>query len=140
MTFDPAAAGWKALDNSGFPSLLGPLWAKHEADGWAYGLLAEPGHCNRRNVIHGGVLTALADHALGLVAWEAAGRQPCATIQLDTHFVAAVLPGSFIEGRGQIVRVTRSVTFMRGALTVAGQEVLTANGIWKVLGPGRAGQ
>ena len=100
----------------------------------AFGLLTDARHANRRGVVHGGMLVTLMDHALGAVVWEAVGRAPIATIQLDAHFLAAVRPGEFVEARGQVVRRTRSVVFVRGALTAGGREVLAASGIWKVLG------
>src|SRR5947208_3862273 len=102
--FDPAANGWKSRTFEGFFGLVGPLWTKKEGEGWAYGLLAEPRHANSAGVVHGGMLATMLDHALSIVGWEAQGRQRCVTIQLDTHFIAAVKPGQFVEARGRVVR------------------------------------
>jgi uncharacterized protein (TIGR00369 family) len=136
LTVDPAGSGWKTWAAQGFTELVGPLWAKREGDAWVYGLLAEPKHANIRGVVHGGALVTLADNALGAMVWEAAGRSPCATIQLDTQFVAPVQPGQFVEARGAVTRRTRSLVFIRGTLSVGGRAVLEAQGIWKVLGTG----
>jgi uncharacterized protein (TIGR00369 family) len=133
MNFDPLAAGWSLRPACGFFELLGPLWTKRDESGRAYGFLAEPRHLNPVGIVHGGMLVTLADQALSAIAWEAAERTPCVTIQLDTHFVASVSPGEFVEARGRAVRRTRSVVFVQGALSVGRREVMTATGVWKVL-------
>ncbi|MCC7273609.1 MAG: PaaI family thioesterase [Alphaproteobacteria bacterium] len=134
MSFDPSAQGWKQRAAHGFSELVGPFWARREDEGWAYGFVAEPKHVNPRGVVHGGMLMTLVDQALSIIVWEAAQRRSCATIQLDTHFVAAVKPGDFVEARGKVVRQTRSLVFIHGALSVGGREVMTAMGVWKILG------
>jgi uncharacterized protein (TIGR00369 family) len=131
---DPAAAGWKTRTADGFSGLVGPIWAKREGEIWAYGFLAEPRHANPYGVVHGGMLVTLIDHALGAIVWEATGRQRCATIQLDTHFVAAARVGQFIEARGRVVRLTRSVAFMHGTVSTGANSVVEANGVWKLFG------
>jgi acyl-coenzyme A thioesterase PaaI-like protein len=74
------------------------------------------------------------DHTIGRVARAAADEAPVATIQLDLHYLAPAKPGQFIEARGVVVRRTRSVIFLRGTLSAEGKEVLSASGIWKILG------
>ena len=55
MTFDPAEHGWTKLDNMGFGGLVGPFWAKDEAEGRALGILTDARHANRAGMIHGGM-------------------------------------------------------------------------------------
>ena len=140
MTLDPAAAGWKQRSGQGpFTVTVGPIWVKREkdgADGSAYALLAEERHTNSRGVVHGGMLMTLADHVLGWMVWDAVDRVACATVSLNNQFIAAVKPGDFLEMRGRIVRQTRSLIFIHGTATVGDRTVLTAEGIWKVLGQG----
>ncbi|WP_159998915.1 PaaI family thioesterase, partial [Roseomonas sp. 18066] len=119
----------------GFTDLVGPLWAKRDGGAWAYGLLAGPQHANVHGIVHGGMLMTLIDNALGLTVWEATSRQPAVTMQLNTQFIAAARPGDFIEARGEVLRVARSVVFVRGILSVRGETVLAADGVWKVISP-----
>lgn len=137
MTPDPAAAGWKPMRSGGFSELVGPILARREGEHWAYAFQSGPSHENRQGAVHGGMLMFFADHAIGAIAWEASGRRRCVTMQLDTHFVSAAVPGDFIECRGEAVRTARSVIFMRGELTVGERVVLSATGIWKVVGEAR---
>lgn len=127
------AQGWRQKSLPGFAGLIGPLWARKEADGWAYGLLARDDHLNPAGVVHGGLLTALLDHGLSAIAWEALARRACVTVQLDTHFLAAARKGQFLEVRGRVLRATSSLVFVQGELSVAGSVVATGAAVLKVL-------
>lgn len=143
-----AAEGWRCKTLPGFAGLIGPLWVRkeggrkegennegprNEAQAWAYGLLATADHLNPAGVVHGGLLTALLDHGLSAIAWQALDRRPCVTVQLDTHFLAPARAGQFLEVRGQLLRATSSLVFMRGELSVAGNVVATGAAVLKVL-------
>lgn len=130
--------GWKQVRGSGrFMALVGPLWARREGDGWAYGMISTDDHLNPAGVVHGGLLATLIDHALSVIAWQAAGRAPCVTVQLDTHFLGSVSPGVLIEARGRVVRRTKHLLFMQGVLSVAGEDVLAAQALMKAQAPSR---
>ncbi len=138
-----AAEGWHCKTLPGFAGLIGPLWVRKEgvfnegvrkeAQAWAYGLLATADHLNPAGVVHGGLLTALLDHGLSAIAWQALDRRACVTVQLDTHFLAPARAGQFLEVRGQLLRATSSLVFMRGELSVAGNVVATGAAVLKVL-------
>lgn len=143
-----AAEGWHCKTLPGFAGLIGPLWVRREggqdegvrsegmrseAQAWAYGLLATADHLNPAGVVHGGLLTALLDHGLSAIAWQALDRRACVTVQLDTHFLAPARAGQFLEVRGQLLRATSSLVFMRGELSVAGNVVATGAAVLKVL-------
>jgi len=128
-----AAVGWKARELPGFIHTAGPLWTRREDTGWAYGIVTGPAHANPAGLVHGGVLTTLLDHAISTVAWEAADRKPCVTVQLDTHFLAAARPGDFIEARARVLRAAASLVFMQGSLTSGGADIATATAVMKIL-------
>lgn len=133
--FDPAAHGWRPRSSSGFPALLGQSWAKDDEGGRRlFGFQAEACHLNHGGIVHGGMLLAFADQSLGVTAARANGGRPQATVQLDTHFLAAVQQGEFVEAHCEIVRQTRSLIFMACKLKVGERPVATASGVWKVLG------
>jgi len=132
--FDPAAHGWEAYSDDGFIGLVGPFWQKFEGDTPRFGLLVEPKHHNRRNVLQGGMLMTFADRSMGMTCWYANGKRPQATVHLDVHFVDAVQIGEFVEAQCKVVRRTRSLIFMSAELVVGARVVGTANGVWKSLG------
>ncbi len=139
---DPRAAGWRPLPAEGYPALVGPFWVRREPPGeapggqrsWRYAFLAEPRHANLGGVVHGGMLMSFADDVLGMTVWEAAGRKPCTTVQLSTQFVSPARIGELVEGRAEVLRATRTLVFVRGTLTAGDRTVVSAEGVWKILG------
>ena len=129
------ADGWRETQRTGpFMASIGPLWAKREKQAWSYGLLAGGRHLNPAGVVHGGLLQALIDHVLSVLAWQAVERRPCITVQTDTHFLGAVHEGEFIVGQGTETHRTRNLIFMKGHLTVDDTPVLSAQAIFKIVG------
>ena len=130
--FDPTTDGWKDMTDGSMPGGLGAAWAKRFPDGWRYGFQTREDHVNPAGAVHGGVLMAFADHVLGLYVWEAADRADNVTIQLNTHFLAAVRPGDFLELRGEVTRASGTMVFVRGLIRVGDRDVLAVDGIWRV--------
>jgi uncharacterized protein (TIGR00369 family) len=76
--------------------------------------IAEPQHLNRSNVMHGGVLLALIDHAGGLAdSWTQAGEEPrrSMTIDLNCRFTRPVAAGARVIATARIVSEGRSIYF-----------------------------
>jgi acyl-coenzyme A thioesterase PaaI-like protein len=128
--------GWERLADSGFVELVGPLWRRREPEGWVYGLLAEPKHHNRRNILQGGMMMTFLDKCLGGTVREANNdSSPQTTVQLDVHFIDAAQIGEFLEARGRVVRMTRYIAFVEGEVTAGSRVVATAKGMWRLLAP-----
>jgi len=115
------------------PAGIGFPWAKQSDGHWIYGLLTTAEHANPQGALHGGILMTFADHGLSMLAWEAAQRTPCTTIQLNTHFLSAVAPGEFVELRGEVTRATKGLVFVRGIMAVGDRDVAAVDGIWRIL-------
>ena len=134
--YDPAAHAWRAMPGAPLPGGLGVPWAKKVDSHWRYGLLTDSVHANPYGIVHGGILATFADHALSLIAWEAAKRALCTTIQLNIHFLDAVKPGEFIELHGEVTRRTNALVFLRGKIVVSNhdrvRDVGGVDGIWRV--------
>lgn len=124
---------WKRRDLPGFMGRAGPLWTRREGDAWAYAIRADEAHLNPAGVVHGGALLTLLDHAISSVAWEACGRLPCLTLQLDTHFIGPVRAGQLAQARAQVVRRTGTLVFMQGDVSVDGRTALAAQALMKVV-------
>lgn len=131
----PTDTPWKAFELPGFMGQAGPLMTRRDAGEWVYGLQTTGTHLNPAGVVHGGALSTLMDHAISTVAWEACGRVPCITLELNTHFLSVVRQGQLVEARATVTRRTRSLVFMQGQLTVNGDAVLSALAIMKVASP-----
>ena len=131
--FDPARAGWKIVKPIGFGELVGPIWRNGDA---RFGFLVEAKHLNFADIVHGGMLTTLADQAMGMTALRASGNKSHATIELNMQFVGAVRVGEFVEAHCEVVRLTRAIIFMQCRLVVGTRPVANATGIWKIRGEG----
>lgn len=109
-------AGWRERASQGFSELVGPIWSRHDEDGWSLGVVAGQQHTNIMGIVHGGLIATLMDQAVSVAAWEALSRAPCVTVQLDMHCVAAAQVGQFLLARGFVLRVTKSLVFVRGEI------------------------
>lgn len=131
--YKPEADGWKQLRTEGFMSTVGPLWSRQDGQSWEHGMHVEPQHQNPLGIAHGGMLVTFIDQAISMIAWNAAGRRPCATIQLDTHFLASAKSGDFIVARAAVTRQSATLIFLRGVLIVQDREIMTAQGLMKII-------
>ena len=136
----PVPDGFVPLPARGnFESTIGPFYLRDEADTRVFGFRTGTQHCHPGGVVHGGLLMTVMDDILSLTILHAFDRQtPIATVSLNCDFLTAVQPGDWIEGSGEIIRKTRSLVFVRGRLATGGRTVLTASGVWAILG--RAGR
>lgn len=62
----------------------------------------------------GGVLTTLADRALGMTACKGHLSRSQATVQLDMHFMRTAKIGNLVEMECRVLRETRSLIFPDG--------------------------
>lgn len=132
-SYDPAKDGWEVVALSGFTELIGPLWFRQGADGPLYALLVADKHANRSGFMHGGALAALLDNALGYASYTAIGGRKQATVTLDIQYLAPVPVGAFLIATPEVVKITRSLTFLRGTARVGDEVYATAQGTWKIL-------
>lgn len=91
-------------------------------------LVVEDQHLNGGGVVHGGLLTSLADTAMGIAA-EDSIEGSCATLDMNYYFLRAVYKGDCVETRGEIVKIGKSTMFAKAELFVGEKRVgyATAN-------------
>jgi len=119
-------------DNVGYIALSGPYyWRRRDDGGYDYGFLSDERHANPNRVLHGGALTTFLDTILGHAVVKAA-RRPCATIALNTQFVAGAPIGQWIQGEVRVQKLTRTLAFMEGEAQAGDTRLITATAIFKV--------
>jgi len=68
------------------------------------------------DVLAGGVVSALLDHACGMAVWTALDAyQPIATLDMRIDYMRAAEPGRDVFARAHVYRMTRMIAFVRGA-------------------------
>ena len=95
-------------------------------------------HMNGGGALHGGMMMALADIAMGKTvhaALEGEGQRAM-TVSLNCDFIGPVKLGETIVSRVAITRRTRSIVFVTATLAVGERTIMTATGLWKILGAG----
>lgn len=127
--------GYAPAWNEGFNAYVGPFFGKGRDDGSVHFFVdMRPEHMNGTGHPHGGFLMAFADAVLGTAVSLAVEGAPCATMTLNTDFVASIKDLTRLEGEAEVTRRTRSVVFVQGRVYAGDKTLLTATGIWKVLG------
>lgn len=130
--------GYRSYDYTDpFENRVGPLGYKVEADRISFVFEAQPHHRNSSDSLHGGMLMTFADYAVCLTAiWGHPGEK-CVTVSFNCEFVAAGRVGDCVESVCEVVRRTRSLTFVRGQVFVGDRVLLNCSAIVKRL-PGAA--
>lgn len=126
--------GYELCADGAFNSHVGPLYLT-ERDGDLHAMFPVGAHhLNRGGVVHGGMLMTFVDMIMGQAARRAMPERTCATVSLNCDFVAAAKRDEWVQGSARIVRRTRAILFVTGELRTADRVILTASGLWKVLG------
>lgn len=111
---------------------IGPFYYRRVDDGLLLGFRVAPHSCNGIGTAHGGVLMAFADYASTMIALSGVSEN-CATISFSSDFMAAARQGDWVEGRGEVLKRTRSTTFVRGELRVGDERVLVFQSVLRRL-------
>jgi len=114
-----------------FEDHVGPLGYKVVDGTITFAFLADARHRNTAGTVHGGMLMTFADFALCLTAtWDQPGEK-CVTVSCNSEFVAPGRPGDLIEASGEVVRRTKSLTFVRGQVYADDRILLNYSAIVK---------
>lgn len=120
------------LPPAGFIDANGPLYGKRDGNRLVMGIRIEPRHCNSVGTCHGGMLAMLADMMLAMgSSVQEDLRGFLMTVSLTCDFIDTAPVGAWVEGRPEVVRVTRTLVFSQGLLTRDGAPVLRANAVLK---------
>jgi uncharacterized protein (TIGR00369 family) len=118
----------------GFIETNGPLYGRWDGTHLLMGFRVEDRHCNPGGVAHGGMLATFADMLLP-IASRFQGKTDMGflpTINLACDFLSPAPKGAWVEGRAEIVRMTRGLLFAQGLATADGEPCLRASGIFKI--------
>lgn len=126
-------ANWRDLKIEGFMGLLGPLLrSTRPGESNLFGLQTREAHRNPNGQVHGGVLTSLLDHVIAIEGWQAAGRRPTVTVQMDTRFLGAVQVGDLLEVRANVRQAGRSLIFVDADVCCGDRQIASATAVMKI--------
>lgn len=116
-----------------------PLYSRRSPGLVEIGLRVADAHCNSRGFLHGGVLTALADNAMGLSYHEArmltlgSGEEKvgAVTVSLSVDFLASARPGDWLQVTPRVLKAGRSIGFVDAAVTANDETIARASAIFR---------
>ena len=103
------------------------------------GLFLREAHCNSRGLVHGGLITALADNAMGLSCAQSlvqAGRnvgKGLVTVSLSTDYLGVGKLGQWLQIDPEVMKVGGTIGFARAQVSSAGELIATAHATFKIL-------
>ena len=114
-----------------FEDHVGPLGYKVVDGTITFAFLADARHRNTAGTVHGGMLMTFADFALCLTAtWDQPGEK-CVAVSCNSELDAPGRPGDLIEASCEVVRRTKSLTFVRGQVYADDRILLNYSAIVK---------
>ncbi len=111
-----------------------PLFSRRTDDALQLGLRVAEAHTNSRRFAHGGLISALADNAMGLscsLGIEKAGG--LVTVNLALDFLAIARIGQWLQVEPLVVKRGKSLCFATALVTADGRPCARANATFQVL-------
>lgn len=118
---------------SPFADLIGPIYQKTTDDGLRFAIRADARHCNLRGQVHGGVLSTLADIAMGYAtAFSTEPPTTLLTVSLSIDYVGKADRGDWIEVRTDVQKVGRRLAFANCYFHVGTARIARASAVFGV--------
>jgi uncharacterized protein (TIGR00369 family) len=126
-------AGFRELTElTGFARNNGPWFEKTEKDRTIRGFLAGPHHANTLGIVHGGMLAAFLDSAMGTAVFHTLQRR-AVTLTLSLDYLGPGRVGDWLQAEGEVVGHDEHVAQVRGRLYGRRHDVLAATGSFALL-------
>jgi uncharacterized protein (TIGR00369 family) len=111
-----------------------PLYSKRTDRAVIMGLrLAKP-HTNARGLIHGGLIAALADNAMGYSCAQATGwTTSFVTISLAVDFIGSAEIGQWLAVESEVIKTGSTICFAQSLIRVDDVVIARANATFRVV-------
>jgi len=111
-----------------------PLYSKRTERAVIIGLrLARP-HTNARGLIHGGLIAALADNAMGYsCAHVMGGASSLVTIGLAVDFIGTAEVGQWLAVESDVIKTGSTICFAQSLIKADDAVIARANGTFRVV-------
>ena len=115
-----------------------PLYSKRTGSAVMLGLrLAKP-HTNSRGLIHGGLIAALADNAMGyscgqMMGAMGGGQSSLVTISLAVDFIGSAQIGQWLAVESEVIRTGHTICFAQSLIKADDAVIARANATFRVV-------
>lgn len=110
-----------------------PLYMRRKDRAFTLALRIDTPHCNARGLLHGGVISALADNAMGLCCVLRMENASALTINLSVDFLVAGTIGQWLEVRAAPARLGQTLAFADARVFADDEQVAKASGTFRIL-------
>jgi uncharacterized protein (TIGR00369 family) len=111
-----------------------PLYSKRTDRAVIIGLRLDKPHTNGRGLIHGGLIAALADNAMGhSCAHVMGGASSLVTIGLAVDFVGTAKVGQWLAVEPEVIRTGSTICFAQCLVKADDVVIARANGTFRVV-------
>jgi uncharacterized protein (TIGR00369 family) len=142
MTVTDIPAGFEPhFRSSPVTDAWAPLYAKRLEKAVHLGLRLAKAHTNGRGLIHGGLIAALADNAMGYSCAQATGwdtSKSLVTISLAVDFVGTAEIGQWLAIEPEVIRTGSTICFAQSLIKADNVVIARANGTFRVVPRKRA--
>ena len=117
-----------------------PIYSRRADDSTELGLVIAEAHCNGRGFLHGGVIAALSDNAMGLSYVQLAQRNSddtasafgAVTVGLSVDYLSSARIGQWLQIAPRVLRAGNSLGFVDAVVTCDGSVVARCNATFKL--------
>ena len=115
-----------------------PLFARQTSESLQLAVQIRAAHCNSRGFAHGGLISALADNAMGLSVVQKARERPGAekvrglTTSLSIDFIDVAQVGDCVEFHPTVLKVGRNLAFVECRVVCADRLIARANASFRL--------
>ena len=116
-----------------------PIFSQQRPDRVIIDLYAREPHTNSRGMVHGELIAALADNAMGLscvAVLTGEGRKPeggLVTVSMATDFIGTAKLGQWVAFDTRYVKTGRTLCFAQAFITADGEVIGRADARFRVL-------
>jgi uncharacterized protein (TIGR00369 family) len=111
-----------------------PIYSKRTDEAVIIGLRLDAPHTNSRGLAHGGLITSLADNAMGLSCGVKLGDSSrLVTASLSIDFIGSAQVGQWLQVDSQVIKTGRTLCFAQCFVTADGARCARASATFSVV-------
>ena len=111
-----------------------PIYSKQTPDAIVLGLRLATPHTNARGFVHGGLIAALADKAMGhSCGRKMRGAYSLVTVSLSIDFIASAQIGQWLTVETDVIKTGSTLCFAQCVVKADGVVIARANGTFRVV-------
>jgi len=111
-----------------------PIYSKQTPDAIILGVRLATPHTNARGFVHGGLIAALTDKAMGhSCGHKMGGSNSLVTVSMAIDFISSAQVGQWLMVESDVIKTGGTLCFAQCLVSVDGAAIARANGTFRVV-------